>query len=218
MRRSAAALPLWAILAAAAAFLVGLFLLLRFLLADDGAALADELLALHPQRQITIDRPEFTPFTGQDFGDTTQLARIRAALADDIAKGGVDVESIGENIVIRLNNLVLFDSGSADTKAEFTPVAARVASALDAEPGSIFVIGHTDSDKLSGTGRFKNNQELSLARATSVKDALAAAISDPQRFQVEGRGLTEPIGDNATNEGKAKNRRVDLMIPREETL
>ena len=218
LRRSVAWIPMWAIVAAAIAFLIGGYMLFRHLLATDGQALADDLLALHSSQQITIERPEHTTFTGTDFGDTGQLERIRTALADDIAAGGVEVESVGENIVVRMNNLVLFDSGRADTKKEFGPVAARVAAALNSEPGPINIIGHTDSVRLSGTGRFKNNQELSLARATSVRKALEGSITDATRFVVEGRGPAEPIGDNKTRDGRAKNRRVDLMIPREETL
>ena len=139
-------------------------------------------------------------------------------MADDIAAGGMAVEMVGDMIVVRINNLVLFDSGKAEVKTDFEPIAARIAGALDKEPGPILVVGHTDSVKLSGTGRFKSNQELSVARAEGVKDLLAKTIADPSRLQVEGRGEFEPIGDNATPDGRAQNRRVEVMIPREETL
>ena len=103
-------------------------------------------------------------------------------------------------------------------RPEFEPVAERIAAALETEPGPIKVVGHTDNVKPSGTGRFKSNFDLSVARAKAVQDVMAPAISDPARFIVEGKGEHEPIADNSTDEGRAQNRRVEIMIPREETL
>ncbi len=218
MRRAGGALPLWAIMGIVAAVLVGLFFLLRFLLGSDAGDVTDEMLALHPDQQVTINRPAFTPFTGPDFNQTTQLERIREALSDDIAAGGVDVTSAGESIIVNVNNLVLFASGSADTKEEFAEVGERIAVALDKEPGPVNVTGHTDSVKLRGTGRFKSNFDLSVARAKSVAAVLATKLENPDRIVVEGKGANEPIADNKTKEGRAKNRRVEITIPREETL
>lgn len=218
LRKVGSIIPIWALLAGAAAFLVGAFMLFRFLLASDGQALVDELAALHPAQSVTIDRQPFSPFSGDAFTDSTQLERLRAFLKPEIDQGLVGVDAVGESIVLRMNNLVLFASGRADTKKEFIPVAARVAAALEPELGPINITGHTDNVRLRGTGRFKNNQELSLARANAVREALEAGISDSSRFLVEGRGAVDPIATNKTREGRAKNRRVDLLIPREETL
>ena len=218
MRRAGGALPLWAIVGIAAAVLVGLFFLLRFLLGSDAGDIADEMLALHPDQQVTINRPAFTPFTGPDYSDPTQLERIRSALSDDIAAGGMEVTSEGEFIIMNVNNLVLFASGSADTKDEFAELGERIAVALNNEPGPINVTGHTDNVKLRGTGRFKSNFDLSVARAKSVSAILAAKLEDPSRLVVTGKGADEPIADNKTKEGRAQNRRVEITIPREETL
>ncbi|MET3900984.1 type VI secretion system protein ImpK [Devosia sp. UYZn731] len=210
--------PIWVLGAIAAALGLALFLLLRFLLAGNADAVTTRLLALSPPVQITLERASYSPLPKEDFRDQTQLERIRAALADDIAAGGMAVEMVGDMIVVRINNLVLFDSGKADVKKDFEPIATRIAAALDKEPGPILVVGHTDNVKVSGTGRFKSNEELSVARADGVKELLATTIADPSRLQVEGRGEFEPIGDNATPEGRAQNRRVEVMISREETL
>jgi type VI secretion system protein ImpK len=64
---------------------------------------------------------------------------------------------------------------------------------------------------------FKSNLDLSVARATAVEKMIAAAIGDSSRLSVEGRGDDEPIADNATPEGRAQNRRVELMLPLEKT-
>jgi len=79
------------------------------------------------------------------------------------------------------------------------------------------IVGHTDSVPLSGRGRFKNNQELSVARAQSVADMIVPALSSPDRVTVVGRGEDDPIADNASAEGRAENRRVEILIQREDT-
>jgi type VI secretion system protein ImpK len=139
-------------------------------------------------------------------------------LADEIKAGGMAVEPSGDQIVVRVNNLILFASGKADVKDEFGPAAQRIAAALDKEPGPIHVIGHTDNVKPKLSSAFKSNHDLSVARAKSVEAALAPSLSDPSRLMIDGKGDLEPIGDNKTAEGRAQNRRVEIMIPKEETL
>ncbi|MCC6204101.1 MAG: type VI secretion system protein TssL [Hyphomicrobiales bacterium] len=209
--------PLWAILAAAVALLTAIYFLLRLLISNDGDALADKLLALNPADPITIERAAFMPYK-EELRDMTQLERIRAALAPEIEAGGLDVVARGDFIVVEINNLLLFDSGRAEVKKEFAPIADRIAAALEPEPGPIKVTGHTDNVKPKKNGSFKSNYDLSVARAKSVEAVMEPKISDVSRFSIEGKGEDDPVADNKTPEGRAKNRRVDLMIPREETL
>ena len=72
--------------------------------------------------------------------------------------------------------------------------------------------------KLKPSNAFKSNYDLSVARAKAVAKLIEGKISDPSRFSVEGKGEDEPIADNKTQEGRAKNRRVELSIVREEEL
>ena len=211
--------PLWAIASFAGALLAGVFFLLRFLIGNDGEALAQRLVDLHPTASIGITRAEFKKYEAPAaVASTTQLERIRAALAEEIQAGGMAVEPVGDNIVVRVSNLVLFASGKADTKPEFEPAGAKIAAALDKEPGPIHVIGHTDNVKPKVSSAFKSNFDLSVARAKSVEAVLAKSLADPSRIQVEGKGDLEPIGNNKTQDGRAQNRRVEIMIPKEETL
>jgi len=80
------------------------------------------------------------------------------------------------------------------------------------------VIGHTDNVKPKVSSAFKSNFDLSVARAKSVEAVIGKSLTDPTRIQVEGKGDLEPIGDNKTADGRAQNRRVEIMIPKEETL
>lgn len=211
-------IPVWAVASAAAAVAVGVFIMLRVLLGNGADDLSTRLVALHPNTPVTLERAAFTPAQIPDTRDPTQLERIRAALAGEIEAGGLAVDAVGDEIVINISNTLLFASGSAEVEQSFADIAARIAEALDREPGPISVIGHTDNVRMSGTGRFKSNHDLSVARAEAVKQTLAGAIDDPSRLVVEGRGDLKPIGDNATPEGRAQNRRVEIVIPREETL
>jgi type VI secretion system protein ImpK len=216
MRDMGTMVPTWVIAGVVGAGLVGVYFLLRFLISADGENLAQRLIALNPSEPVTIERAAFVPFKGPDLTKTTQLERIRGALSQDIAGGGLAVEAVGDNIVVQVNNLLLFASGKADVKPEFQPIAERIAGALDKEPGAIHVIGHTDNVKPKASSAFKSNFDLSVARAKSVEAVIAQKLADPSRVAVEGKGEDEPIADNKTPEGRAKNRRVEVMIPRAE--
>ncbi len=218
MTRSSPRVPIWSVAAAALALVTGAFFAMRVLITNEGDALADELLALNPSTPVIIERAGFVPLVEEVKVTTTQIERVRAALASEIESGGLTVDTKGDFIVVEVNNLVLFQSGRADVKPEFDPIAARIATALEPEPGPIKVVGHTDNVKPRKSSAFKSNYDLSVARAKAVEKVIASKIGDPSRIAVEGKGEDEPIADNATPEGRARNRRVDLMIPREETL
>ncbi|WP_292464770.1 type VI secretion system protein TssL, long form, partial [Mesorhizobium sp.] len=204
---------------------------LRILITDEGDATAVELLALNPSTPVTIERasvapvaepavaapPEATP-PPPAVPTVTQIDRIRAALASEIAGGGLTVGTKGNFIVVEISNQLLFTPGQAELKPEFQPIAADIATALDAEPGPIWIVGHTDNVKPKKSSQFKSNFDLSVARAKAVQSMVANELKDPSRVAVDGKGEDEPIADNATADGRAKNRRVDVMIPKEETL
>jgi len=78
------------------------------------------------------------------------------------------------------------------------------------------IVGHTDNVPMSGTGRYRNNQELSVARAESVAEVIRQALENPDRIEVVGAGPDDPIARNDSADGRAKNRRVEILIRREE--
>jgi type VI secretion system protein ImpK len=218
IREFGSRVPLWAICSFAAVALFGMFLLFRLLLGNDSEALADTLVTIHPGEMITIERAAFAPLPDIVNTNTSQLQRIRDALKKEIDVGTIAVDPLGEHIVVSVSNLILFASGKADVKKEFAEVATRIAAALDPELGPIFIFGHTDNIKTSPTSRYKSNFDLSQQRAKSVADIVGKGISDAARLVVEGKGADEPVTSNKTREGRAKNRRVEILIQREETL
>ena len=212
---SSARVPAWAVGAIAAALLLGIFIALRLLLSDSAEAFAQRMLNLHPGGEVVLARDAYEPFDVASIpAHSTQLERIRAALADEIATGRVAVDLAGQNILTRLVTDVLFQSGSADIREDVRPILEKVAQTLDKEPKEIFVVGHSDSTPLKSQVRFKSNHDLSVQRAQSVATVMQPHLADQSRLVVEGRGPDDPIANNKTAEGRAQNRRVDILLPR----
>jgi type VI secretion system protein ImpK len=206
--------PVWAIAAAAGAVLLGSYLYLRNTLSGHAEALALAMEQVHPSTQLDIVReaPVKPPPDPQPRA-STQLQRIRSGLAKEILGGQLDAMQSATTIVIRIGNAVLFPPGGAKAKASFLPLAAKIAAALDREPGPIHVDGYTDSDPIR-TVSFPSNFELSDARAKSVAAMLKSKLSQPDRLVVSGKGAETPIAPNDTEQNKSKNRRVEVSIQR----
>jgi type VI secretion system protein ImpK len=86
----------------------------------------------------------------------------------------------------------------------------RIGTALNQVPGSVLIAGHTDNQPIRSL-RFPSNWHLSKDRAASVKAVLAASLK-PDRLTAEGRADTEPVADNSAEDGRAKNRRVEITL------
>jgi len=149
-------------------------------------------------------------------------AQIRATQADaaalagkltaEIARGEVEIETHGRRIVVRIRERGSFASGSAELKPEYQVLMRQFRDVLAAQQGAIAVQGHTD-DVPIGTARFRSNWELSSARAVSVAEPLLdGGVLDPRRLSVTGFADTRPLAGNGTPEGRARNRRVEIVI------
>jgi type VI secretion system protein ImpK len=207
-------IPIWAAGAAAATILFVVYLVLRNMLSSQAEALALKMAQIHPDTEISITRetivkppPDPKPKT------STQLERIRAALANEILVGKVSADQTATSIVIRIGSLVLFPSGGAKVNDTFAPIAKKIAASLDGEPGAIRVDGYTDADPIK-TVAFPSNFELSEARAKSVAAVLKSDLAHPERLTVSGKGADNPVAPNDIEANKSKNRRVEISIPR----
>ena len=143
-----------------------------------------------------------------------QLAeKIEEALAEQNLSGDIDVDLTSQYVELTLNGALLFDSGDSELKPESLPLMEKVGVILQKYADStIEVEGHTDNVPIH-TSRFANNNELSSARALSVFDYLVENTNlVPSNIKHSGRGEYIPVADNATPEGRAKNRRVEIKI------
>ena len=139
--------------------------------------------------------------------------RIEESLAENFLSDKVDVTFDANCVVLTFNGAFLFDSGKADLKTEALPMLNKIGKILSKyADDNIEIEGHTDSVPLNG-GRYENNDVLSSYRALAVFDYLKDNASiDPSIMKHSGRGEYEPIADNSTPEGRAKNRRVEIKI------
>lgn len=121
---------------------------------------------------------------------------------------GARVERVGEGIKITFPAGILYDVNKADLKPEAQTQLTSAAGTLKKYADTNIVIeGHADA-----SGDPAKNQTLSELRAQSVADFLASQGVDRARMTTKGYGSTQPVGDNATPEGKAANRRVEVAI------
>ena len=141
-----------------------------------------------------------------------QSRRIKEALHVEISEGLLDVEVEAGRAVIRIQEKGSFPSGSAELNRPYAPVIRKIAQVLAGTRGEIAVAGHTDDVPIA-TSRFRSNWELSAARSvTVVHELLNDAALDAGRFQVEGYADSQPLADNATSQGRARNRRVEIVV------
>lgn len=129
-------------------------------------------------------------------------------LRQETAGTGVDVIRDGDNLMLRMPSGVTFAYDRAEVQPQFQPVLSDVAKVLKDYPSTyIDVYGHTDSD-----GSDAYNQGLSERRAQSVASYLGMQGVQSARIATRGFGETQPIASNATADGKAQNRRVEIKI------
>jgi chemotaxis protein MotB len=144
-----------------------------------------------------------------------ELANLKNALTTPSAKEdslqGVQVIAKRNELVLRLSDNLLFESGNDALEERARRVVARLASELVNRPVDVRVEGHTD-DRPIKTARYRSNWDLSTARATAVVARLAAEGIAPPRLSAAGYGEFHPVASNTTDEGRKQNRRVDLVV------
>jgi type VI secretion system protein ImpK len=201
--------PLALAAGAAAVVLLVVYLIARLVLVQTGGPAMAALRAVNPDQPMRLSRaaPAATPMA------SSQAERLRQFLAPEIAQHLVTVDEDAASVRVRTTVGELFQSGSDQLTAGRKPLFDRIAAALETEPGPVRIEGHADSDRVSGLA-FPDNFALSSARADVVAAMIKAGLSDPARVSAEGYGDGQPIASNATAEGKAQNRRVEIVIER----
>jgi outer membrane protein OmpA-like peptidoglycan-associated protein len=122
---------------------------------------------------------------------------------------GVQVTQTPDNqLKLEIPSDISFDVGRADVKPNFAPILDKFAQSLNQNPAStVRIVGHTDN-----TGSDAINNPLSVNRAASTRDYLTARGVASQRIAIDGRGSQQPIADNTTEAGRARNRRVEIFV------
>jgi outer membrane protein OmpA-like peptidoglycan-associated protein len=136
------------------------------------------------------------------------MDRQQRELEAELSGSGVGVARQGDNLVLRMPSDVTFASNQSIINSRFYATLDDVAAVLNRYDQSVVdIVGHADSD-----GADDYNLELSRRRASSVADYLLSRNVLRDRLFVDGRGESVPVASNATAEGKAQNRRVEILI------
>lgn len=133
----------------------------------------------------------------------------KVAMEQATAGTGVGVSQTADNrLKLDIPSDISFDVGRSAIKSNFAPVLSHFATSLNQNPiTSVTIVGHTDS-----TGSDAINNPLSFDRANSARDYLVSRGVAAQRIATDGRGSREPIANNSTDQGRAKNRRVEIYV------
>ncbi len=148
----------------------------------------------------------------------TVLESIKKALQREIEQGAIEVENLGQQIVIRIREKGAFPEGSAFLQPKFRPLVRQIADLVKDVPGIVRVSGHTDNQRIDSE-LYRSNWDLSAQRAVSVAQEMEKVKGfNHQRLQVRGMADTDPLGPNDTEAERARNRRVEISIMQGEPL
>ncbi|MGH9466654.1 MAG: flagellar motor protein MotB, partial [Terriglobales bacterium] len=137
--------------------------------------------------------------------------KLARELHPEIERHALSLHQTREGLVIRLQELGFFDSGSDAVRPGAMPVLARIASALAVLPNQVRIEGYTDNVPIHNA-RFASNWQLSTARATELVRIFINFHLDPARLSAAGYAQYHPIASNAAAAGRQLNRRVDLVV------
>ena len=146
----------------------------------------------------------------------SNLAKLQNELAqqlqNELIRGDVAIKAGREGLVVSLREIGFFNSGSAEVKLKSEPTVARIAKVLAHGHYQLRIEGHTDNLPIH-TQRFDSNWELSTSRATEVAKLFVTQYGfPPESLSVAGYAEFHPVSPNTTPEGRALNRRVDLVV------
>ncbi|MCX7209465.1 MAG: OmpA family protein [Burkholderiales bacterium] len=172
-----------------------------------------KIAEIQSQVETTVEVREGTDSAAKINDAVQRLDQLKAALSKEIANGDAQVERDGERVVVRMLVQGSFYSGSAVLSPDYFPLLIKIGNTIAKGGGRITIEGHTDSIPVSGNDRYRSNWDLSGARAASVADFLIERGGVPrERMVVRGMADIKPLAPNDTREGRAKNRRIEVLI------
>ncbi|AVI63970.1 OmpA family protein [Halomonas sp. GFAJ-1] len=172
--------------------------------------LADYMVLLTDRPPVNVQEVEDEAVDSTLALDETLLERVEASPYLPNLEG-VEVSRVAEGISLRVQDQLLFPSAAADLSEGGSSLVSSLMETIQRYEGEVWVEGHSDSQSIN-TPEFSSNWALSSARAIAIVEALEAAGVEPQRLRAVGLAATRPLEDNSTEEGRARNRRVEVVI------
>jgi chemotaxis protein MotB len=178
-------------------------------------AVGIDVFPMHGESLLAGGRTPDETAGPSDQGMAQVLEDLRAALAKMAASNdalqGLQVIKMRQELVLRLPEGVFFDSGDARVKDATGRMFKVLTPELKNRNLEVRIEGHTD-DRPIASGRYRSNWELSTARAGAVMAVVLAEGMPPERMSIAGYAEYRPIADNATDDGRKQNRRVDVVV------
>ncbi|MHA6686766.1 type IVB secretion system protein IcmH/DotU [Mesorhizobium sp. A556] len=209
--------PIWVMAVMAVALSAATYVAFSISLSSHAAGLTTLVKALPPPQRAEILRA--SPKVDAPPLETVDIALLPAfqAAAPDALRAALNgTESISlVKLVVQGTNPELFQSSRADLTDGFEPLIGAIAKViLDNQDliGNITVVGHTDSVPLQTSNPLSTNQRLSEARAATIANLLIQNGIPKDRVRSEGRAATDPVADDSTREGRALNRRAEVLV------
>jgi type VI secretion system protein ImpK len=205
-------IPVWFAAVAAIGILAIIYASFLFSLGRASSAQFEALVTAPPASMPPLVRaqPVVAPVQAPPAGPTI-LDRLSGFLSPEIAAGKVSVLGTINTPIVRINNAGLFGSGSAVVEDDDVPLLQKIGTALGRETGTVVVTGYSDNQPIH-TLQFPSNFELSTTRAQAAAAIMDQTIGDQSRITARGMGDADPVASNATADGRAQNRRIEIVL------
>jgi chemotaxis protein MotB len=199
--------PLWLIVLADMMTNLMLFFLVMYALSQQAPKAREEMARAFNAKDVVDVKPSpADDRAARDFKEQQAAARLKEMFADT---------TVTENMIrIRLQDQILFPSALSTLSAEADEPIMKLARVLKELPNTIVIEGHTDDVRLTKSA-YHSNWELSVSRSNSVIELLVSDGVQPERLVASGYGEHRPVAANDTPEGRARNRRVEILILRD---
>lgn len=177
---------------------------------DFSSPLADYMVVLTDRPPVNVQPVSDESISGAVALEQSLSQRVDASTyLPDLE--GVEVSRVEEGISLRVQDQLLFPSATAELTTNGSSLVGSLLETIQRYDGEVWVEGHSDSQTIS-TEEFSSNWALSSARAIAIVEALEASGVAPERLRAVGLAATQPLEDNNSPEGRARNRRVEVVI------
>ncbi|WP_054312735.1 type VI secretion system protein TssL, long form [Mesorhizobium sp. 1M-11] len=211
-------IPIWVMALAAIVIAAATYIGFSMALSSQAVELSALVRALPPPVRGDVMRaaPKAGTPEPPEPVDFALLPEFKAEAPDNLKAALSGTESVSlAKLVVQSSSPELFQSSRPTLTRGYAPLVASIAKVILANQeliGSITVVGHTDNVRLQKSNPLSSNQRLSEARARTIADLLVQAGVPQERIHSEGRAETDPVADNSTREGRALNRRVEVLV------
>ena len=164
-------------------------------------------------QQTASDSAASSPQSSDKEQDNEMLKKVAEQLQKEIADGSIEMESLGQQLTIRIRENGSFSAGSAFLQPQFKPIIQKIGALLVDMPGEIEISGHSDGQHIANE-LYRSNWDLSAQRAVAVAEEIRTAPGfDESRMSVVGLAATRPLVEAPeTADDRARNRRVEINI------